>query len=244
VYCGGATLLAARDVRDKALELAADMLEANAVDLEISDGWISVRGDAAVGVSFADVARRANHEPHLLPEGAEAGLESTRRYEAPDPGTFSSTMHAAHVEVDPDTGEVTILRYAVVEDCGTIINPMIVEGQVHGGIVQGVGQALLENAVYDKETGQLISGSYMDYTMPRADDFCHFNVQLAKGTPCTHNPLGVKGCGEVGAIGSPPAVINAVIDALKSYGVTDITMPATPQRVWQAIHGASRQAAE
>jgi carbon-monoxide dehydrogenase large subunit len=123
-------------------------------------------------------------------------------------------------------------RFTAVDDFGNVVNPMIVEGQVHGGVAQGIGQALLEHGIYDEDSGQLLTGSYMDYAMPRADDFCHFNVETAKGTPCTHNPLGVKGCGEAGAIGSPPAVINAVCHAL---GVKDMPMPATPHTVWKTL---------
>lgn len=141
------------------------------------------------------------------------------------------------MEVDPDTGEVHIDRFVAVDDFGNIINPMIVEGQVHGGLGQGIGQALLEACVYD-ENGQLLTGSYMDYAMPRANDLPSFTVETAKGTPCTHNPLGVKGCGEAGAIGSPPALINAIVDALAPLGVKDIQMPATPHRVWQTIQAA------
>jgi aerobic carbon-monoxide dehydrogenase large subunit len=142
------------------------------------------------------------------------------------------------VEVDKQTGEVKIDRFTAVDDFGTIINPMIVEGQVHGGLVQGIGQALMENCVYDNETGQLLTGSFMDYAMPRAEDFPMFKVATTC-TPCTHNPLGTKGCGEAGAIGSPPAVINAVLDALAPLGVKDLDMPATPHRVWEAMNKGS-----
>jgi carbon-monoxide dehydrogenase large subunit len=127
---------------------------------------------------------------------------------------------------------VRVDRFSAVDDFGNVVNPMIVEGQVHGGLAQGIGQALLEHGIYDEHSGQLLTGSYMDYAMPRADDLPSFNVKTAKGTPCTHNPLGVKGCGEAGAIGSPPAVINAICDAL---GIADVPMPATPHNVWQAI---------
>jgi aerobic carbon-monoxide dehydrogenase large subunit len=139
------------------------------------------------------------------------------------------------VEIDKETGTVEVINFVAVDDVGRVINPMIVEGQVQGGVAQGIGQALLENAVYDKE-GQLLSGSMMDYTMPRADDLPNITVGT-EITLCTHNPLGVKGCGEVGAIGSPPAIINATIDALKQYNVRHINMPATAQTVWSIIHG-------
>ena len=139
--------------------------------------------------------------------------------------------------MDPATGVVRVDRFSAVDDFGTIINPMIVEGQVHGGLAQGIGQALLENCVYDRDSGQLLTGSFMDYAMPRADDLPDFKLGTVC-TPCTHNPLGTKGCGEAGAIGSPPAVINAVLDALHSLGVKDLDMPASPHRVWEAIDAA------
>jgi carbon-monoxide dehydrogenase large subunit len=141
--------------------------------------------------------------------------------------------------VDPDTGAARIARFTASDDFGNVINPMIVEGQVHGGLAQGIGQALLEGCVYDSD-GQLLTGSYTDYALPRAADLPSFRVDTVKGTPCTHNPLGVKGCGEAGAIGSPPAVMNAILDALAARGVTRLDMPATPYRVWQAIQAASR----
>ncbi|MBT8418078.1 MAG: molybdopterin-dependent oxidoreductase, partial [Silicimonas sp.] len=146
--------------------------------------------------------------------------------------------YACEVEVDPDTGKVEVMSFAAADDFGNVINPMIVEGQVHGGLTQGIGQALVEHAVYD-DTGQLLSGSYMDYTMPRATDVPMFDVDHSSVTACTHNPLGVKGCGEAGAIGSPPALVNAVIDALHSGGhkVEHIDMPLTPSRVWAAMKG-------
>jgi carbon-monoxide dehydrogenase large subunit len=141
------------------------------------------------------------------------------------------------VEIDPLTGVVRVDRFTACDDFGNVINPMIVEGQVHGGLAQGIGQALRENCTYDNESGQLLTGSYMDYAMPRADDFCQFTVETVKGTPCTHNPLGVKGCGEAGAIGSPPALINAVCHALS---LKDVPMPASPHNVWKAIQAAAR----
>ena len=144
--------------------------------------------------------------------------------------TFPAGSYVCEVEVDPKTGETTICSFTAVDDFGNIVNPMIVEGQVHGGLAQGLGQAMLESCVYDKETGQLLTGSYMDYAMPRADDLPSFKVDNCV-TPCSHNPLGVKGCGEAGAIGSPPALINAITDAL---GIRDLEMPATRERVWRA----------
>jgi len=172
-------------------------------------------------------------------EDIEPGLEETAFYD-PSNFTYPAGAYACEVEVDPDTGKVTIERFAAADDFGNVINPMIVSGQVHGGIAQGVGQALLEGCSYDQESGQLLTGSYMDYAMPRADDLPFYSVDHSCQTPCTHNPLGVKGCGEAGAIGSPPSVVNAVIDALHSGGkkVAHIDMPLTPDRVWNAINNA------
>ena len=150
--------------------------------------------------------------------------------------SFPAGCHICEVEVDPDSGVVEVVCFAAADDFGRVINPMIVEGQVHGGVVQGIGQALYEQAVYD-DAGQLMSGSLMDYCLPKADNVPDFKV-TTNVTPCTHNVLGVKGCGEAGAIGAPPAVINAVVDALSEYGVDDISMPATPQRVWEAMQAA------
>ncbi len=170
-------------------------------------------------------------------EDLEPGLEETAFY---DPGNFTypSGAYACEVEVDPETGKVTVENFTAVDDFGNVINPMIVTGQVHGGIGQGIGQALLENCAYD-DNGQLLSASYMDYAMPRASDLPFYTVDHSCNTPCTHNPLGVKGCGEAGAIGSPPTIVNAVINALHSAGhthVTHIDMPVSPARVWAAIN--------
>ncbi len=171
--------------------------------------------------------------PHNYPiEELEPGLDETSFYD-PKNFTFPGGCHVAEVEIDKDTGVVEVVNFVAVDDVGRVINPMIVEGQVQGGVAQGIGQALLEHAVYD-ESGQLLSGSMMDYTMPRADDLPNITVGT-EITLCTHNPLGVKGCGEVGAIGSPPAIINAIIDALKAYNVRHIDMPATPQKLWSII---------
>ena len=168
--------------------------------------------------------------PHDYPHDVlEPGLTEKAFYD-PANFTFPAGTHICEVEIDPDTGVVEIVQFVAVDDFGTIINPMIVEGQVHGGIAQGVGQALFEACVYD-ETGQLQTGSFMDYCMPRADDLPNFSLGMTT-TPCTHNPVGAKGCGEAGAIGSPPAVINAITHAV---GVRDISMPATPEKVWRAI---------
>jgi len=176
--------------------------------------------------------------PHKYPiDELEPGLDETAFYD-PKNFTYPSGCHIAEVEIDRDTGVVVLINLTAADDFGRIVNPMIVEGQVHGGLAQGIGQALLENCVYDKESGQLLSGSYNDYAMPRADDLPSFKV-ATNVTLCTHNPLGVKGCGEAGAIGAPAAVMNAVVDALAPLGITDLPMPATPQNVWRAIGRAA-----
>jgi len=176
--------------------------------------------------------------PHNYPlDKLEPGLNENAFYD-PTNFTFPAGSYVCEVEVDPDTGAVRIARFTASDDFGNVVNPMIVEGQVHGGLAQGIGQALLEGCVYNSD-GQLLTGSYSDYAMPRASDLPAFRVDTVKGTPCTHNPLGVKGCGEAGAIGSPPAVMNAILDALAARGVTSLDMPATPYRVWQAIQAAA-----
>jgi carbon-monoxide dehydrogenase large subunit len=230
VYCGGATILAARDVREKMLAIAADMLEASPDDLELAEGRFAVRGSASRAVEFDAVATRASHRPELLPEGIEPGLGSTRRYEAPDPGSFSSAMHAARVEIDPETGAVTVLDYAVVEDCGKIVNPMIVDGQIHGGVAQGVGGALLEHLVYD-ERGQLVTTSFMDYLLPTALEVPEMSIVHLE-SPSPHTLGGWKGMGEGGAINAPAAVVSAVNDALARGGAPPANhTPLTPEWV-------------
>jgi carbon-monoxide dehydrogenase large subunit len=233
--CGSAMVRAAEKVIRKAKKIAAHLLEASEADIELKDGKFSVAGTDKE-CAWGDVTLAA-YVPHNYPlEDIEPGLEETAFYD-PANFTYPSGAYACEVEVDPDTGKVTIEKFAAADDFGNVVNPMIVEGQVHGGIAQGIGQALLEAAVYD-ENGQLQSASYMDYAMPRADDLPFYIVDHSCCTPCTHNPLGVKGCGEAGAIGSPPAVVNAVIDALASGGknVPHIDMPLTPHRVWKAIN--------
>jgi carbon-monoxide dehydrogenase large subunit len=235
--CGSAVVRATEKIIAKAKKIAAHMLEAAADDLEFTDGQFTVKGTDK-SVSFGEVALKA-YIPHEFPiEDIEPGLEETAFYD-PANFTYPSGAYACEVEVDPDTGKVTIERFTACDDFGNVMNPMIVSGQVQGGVVQGIGQALLENTTYD-ENGQLLSASYMDYVMPRADDLPLIAVDHSDGTPCTHNPLGAKGCGEGGAIGSPPTVVNAVIDALQSGGknVTHIDMPLTPARVWAAMNNA------
>ncbi len=231
---GEAILRAANKIVDKGKKIAAHILEASEADIEFADGSYTVRGtDKAM--AFGEVALAA-YVPHNFPhETLEPGLEESAFYD-PLNFTFPGGCHVCEVDVDPDTGVVDVVNFTAVDDVGRVINPMIVEGQVHGGVTQGIGQALLENAVYD-ENGQLLSGSYMDYTMPRADDVPSYHVSTEE-TLCAHNSLGVKGVGEVGAIGSPPAVINAVVDALADKGVTDVPLPASPQNVWRALQEA------
>lgn len=234
--CGSAMVRATEKIINKAKKIAAHLMEASEADIEFKDGQFSVAGTDK-SVAWGDVTLAA-YVPHNYPlEEIEPGLEETAFYD-PANFTYPSGAYACEVEVDPETGKVTVERFAAADDFGNIINPMIVDGQVHGGIGQGIGQALLEQCVYD-ESGQLLTGSYMDYAMPRADDVPFYAVDHSCQTPCTHNPLGVKGCGEAGAIGSPPSVVNAVIDALQSGGhnITHIDMPVSPSRVWQAMQG-------
>ncbi|MFN3812854.1 MAG: xanthine dehydrogenase family protein molybdopterin-binding subunit [Roseateles asaccharophilus] len=228
---GGTAIVKAVDkVIAKGKKIAAHLLEASEGDIEFEGGEFKVAGTDKK-VPFASVALTA-YVPHNYPlDKLEPGLNENAFYD-PTNFTYPAGSYVCEVEVDPLTGVVRVDRFSAVDDFGNVVNPMIVEGQVHGGLAQGIGQALLEHGIYDEHSGQLLTGSYMDYAMPRADDLPSFNVKTAKGTPCTHNPLGVKGCGEAGAIGSPPAVINAICDAL---GISDVPMPATPHNVWQAI---------
>jgi carbon-monoxide dehydrogenase large subunit len=233
--CGSAVVRATEKIINKAKKIASHMLEASEADIELKDGVFSVSGTDK-SVSFGDVALKA-YIPHNYPlEDIEPGLEESAFYD-PANFTYPAGAYACEVEVDPETGSVKIAKFTAVDDFGNIINPMIVTGQVHGGLAQGIGQALMENCAYD-ENGQLLNASYMDYAMPRASDVPFYAVDHSCQTPCTHNPLGVKGCGEAGAIGSPPSVVNAVVDALQSAGhnVTHIDMPVSPSRVWAAMN--------
>ncbi len=238
---GGTAIVNAVDkIIAKGKKIAAHLLEASEADIEFENGEFRVAGTDKMK-PFAEIALTA-YVPHNFPlEELEPGLEETAFYD-PKNFTFPAGTYVCEVEIDPDTGTTEIVSFHASDDFGRIINPMIVEGQVHGGLVQGIGQALLEGCVYDTDSGQLISGSYMDYTMPRADDVPSFSVDTCV-TECTHNPLGVKGCGEAGAIGAPPAVMNAIIDALSDYNVRHLDMPATPNKIWSIIHKASAAAA-
>jgi len=235
---GGTAIVKALDkVIAKGRKIAAHLLEAAEADIEFGDGKFTVAGTDR-SKTFGEIALTA-YVPHNYPlDKLEPGLDETAFYD-PTNFTFPAGTHICEVEVDPDTGVVQVVNFSACDDFGNIVNPMIVEGQVHGGLAQGIGQALLEQCVYDQDTGQLLTGSYMDYAMPRADDLPSFKV-ATKVTPCTHNPLGAKGCGEAGAIGAPAALMNAVHDALSAAGVTYIDMPATPHRVWSALKSARR----
>ncbi|OYW10492.1 MAG: carbon monoxide dehydrogenase, partial [Rhodospirillales bacterium 12-71-4] len=237
---GGSAMDKAMDkIIAKGKRIAAHLMEASVEDVEFERGTFRVAGTDRTK-SLTDISLAA-YVPHNYPiDEIEPGLEETAFYD-PKNFTYPGGCHICEVEIDPDTGRTTVVNFTAVDDVGRVINPMIVEGQVQGGIAQGIGQALLEAAVYDA-SGQLLSGSFMDYTMPRAGDLPDVGV-ATHTTLCTHNPLGVKGCGEVGAIGSPPAVMNAVVDALRDYGVRHVEMPATPQKIWGIVN-AHRIAAE
>jgi carbon-monoxide dehydrogenase large subunit len=232
---GGAAIYnAMQKVIDKGKRIAAHLLEASEADIEFENGSFTVAGTDRAK-SFGEVALAA-YVPHDYPiEELEPGLDETAFYD-PKNFTFPAGTHIVEVEIDPETGTVELVQVTGVDDLGRIINPMIVAGQLHGGLAHGIGQALLEECLYD-ENGQLLTGSYLNYTMPRAADLPNFELGH-NTTLCTHNPLGVKGVGEVGSIGVCPAVINAVVDALAEYGVTHIDMSATPERVWRAIQSS------
>ena len=239
---GGAAMVKAMDkIIAKGKKIAAHLMEASVEDIEFKDGTFSVAGTDKTK-SLTDISMAA-YVPHNYPiEELEPGLDETAFYD-PKNFTYPAGCHICEVEIDPEVGTTAVVNFIAVDDVGRVINPMIVEGQVQGGVMQGIGQALLENAVYD-EQGQLVTGSFMDYTMPRAHDFPRM-TSSNEVTLCTHNPLGAKGCGETGAIGSPPAVINAVIDALRDYGVRHLDMPASPEKVWALIQANQpRMAAE
>jgi carbon-monoxide dehydrogenase large subunit len=236
IAVGGSALMKAIDkIIAKGKKIAAHLLEAADGDVEFKDGIFTVAGTDKKK-TISEVAFAA-YVPHNYPlDKLEPGLNEQAFYD-PANFTYPAGSHICEVEIDPQTGVTRVVNFTAVDDFGNVINPMIVEGQVHGGLAQGIGQALLEGCVYDAESGQLLTGSYMDYAMPRADNFPSFNVDT-RVTACTHNPLGVKGCGEAGAIGAPPAVINAITDAL---GIKDIAMPATSETVWRAWNTKGRK---
>ncbi len=224
---GVATLRATESVIEKGKEIAADKLEVAVADIEITGGAFRVVGTDRM-LTLAETVEAA---------GAD-GLSADDRFMGEVP-TFPNGCHVCEVEIDRETGVPAIVAYNVVDDFGTVVNPNLLRGQVHGGIGQGVGQAMTEKCVYDRESGQLVSGSLMDYCLPRADDLPGLAIALRDDVPCATNPLGIKGAGEAGAIGAPPAVINAIVDALSEFGVRHIDMPATPEAIWRAMRGAA-----
>ena len=232
VIGGLAVNAAVETVIDKAKPTAAELLEAAATDIEFAEGQFIVTGtDRGVGIFDVAAVAREGHG------GIGASPLEGRAQASSEASTYPNGFHVCEVEIDPETGALEVVAFTAVDDFGTVINPLLAAGQVYGGIAQGIGQALLENAVYDEETGQLLTGSFMDYAMPRASDLPMMDVSWNE-IPCRTNPLGVKGAGEAGSIGAPPAVINAIVNALAEYGITHIDMPATPERVWSAIHAA------
>ncbi len=232
---GGAALKLALDViKEKAMKIAAHQWEASPADVEYRDGKIMVKGDPSKAMTTAEAGFLA-FMGDKLPPGLEPGLDATRRFEPPN-FVYPFGTHICVVEIDPQTGSTKILRYLATDDCGKVINPMIVDGQVHGGLAQGIAQALFEEVVYD-ENGQLLTGTLLDYAVPRADQLLNFELDHTV-TPTDVNPLGVKGVGEAGTIGSTPAVVNAVMDALAPFGITHIDMPLKPEKIWNAIQKA------
>ena len=231
---GSAALMMAADkVVEKGREIAAHLLEAAAADIEFADGAFTVAGtDRSIAL---DAVVKTAFNPAALPDGLEPGLVAQAAYKGTQP-SYPNGCHACEVEIDPETGTVRILNYVVVDDFGVVLNPLLVKGQVHGGVAQGAGQILLEEALYDGD-GQLLTASFMDYGMPRADDLCNFEVK-PNPVPTATNPLGVKGVGEAGTVGAMPAVMNAIMDALAPLGIRDIAMPASPPRIWAAIRAA------
>lgn len=235
---GSAIAVAADKIVEKGRKIAAHMMEAAEEDVGFANGVYSISGTDRQ-MTITEIATAANLG-HVLPDGVEPGLNESAFYD-PSNFAYSNGGHVVEIEIDRDTGVIEFQRYHVVDDIGTVINPMIVHAQIHGGLAQGIGQALTESAAYDPDSGQILAGSFLDYGMPRADDLINFTGELDESQPCTHNPLGAKGCGESGSIGSPAALVSAVLDALGPLGVTDIEMPLTPLCIWNAIQkGKSR----
>lgn len=233
---GGVSILrAAKKVVAKGKVIASHLLQTGEANVEFANG-IYTATDSSASISISEVAMAA-HDPEKLPDGMDQGLDEKERYDRGPTNNYPNGAHVAEVEIDPETGVIEVVRYSAIDDSGVIINPMLFHGQVHGAIAQGLGQALCEHTVYDDDTGQFLSGSFMDYCMPRATMIPDLNVG-SNEVPCTTNDLGVKGAGEGGCCGAPPAIVNAALDALKDLGVTDLAMPLTPMRVWQAIQAA------
>ena len=234
---GGASAdAAAQKLIAKGRRIAAHLLEAAEADVDFADGVFRISGtDREIGI---EAVARAAFNPAQLPEDVEPGFAESGHFTPPAP-TFPNGCHVCEVEIEPETGRVEIVRYLVVDDFGNVVNPLLLRGQVQGGVAQGVGQAMLERTVYDPETGQLVTGSLTDYALPRAEDLpaIEFSYNVV---PCRTNPLGLKGAGEAGAIGAPPALVNAIVDALSPLGIEHIDMPVTPERLWQAIHATEK----
>jgi aerobic carbon-monoxide dehydrogenase large subunit len=237
VIGGSALFLAADKVIAKGKKIAAHLLEAGDHDIEFVDGSFRVVGTDK-SLTMKQVAIAA-FQPPRLPRDVEIGLYENATY-LPEKDTFPNGCHVCEVEIDPDTGEVKLDRYAVVDDVGTVMNPIGLKGQIHGGVAQGVGQILMERVVWDRESGQLYTASFMDYAMPRFDTMCNVEIK-SNPVPTKFNPLGAKGAGEAGTVGAMPVVMNAVIDALNELGVRELDMPATSDRVWAAIENAARR---
>jgi aerobic carbon-monoxide dehydrogenase large subunit len=234
VIGGSALWMAADKVIAKGKRIAAHLLEVADIDIEFTDGNFTVTGTDR-RINIADVAR-ASFQAGRLPPGLEGGLYETGTF-APDDNTYPNGCHICEVEIDPDTGALEIVRYVVIDDVGTVVNPIGLKGQIHGGVAQGLGQAVMEQVVYDRASGQNLTGSFMDYSMPRADTMPYMEI-TSNPVPTKRNPLGAKGAGEAGTVGALPAIINAVIDALSPLGVKSLDMPATSARIWQAIRDA------
>ncbi|MEO8559297.1 MAG: molybdopterin cofactor-binding domain-containing protein, partial [Rhodospirillales bacterium] len=239
---GNAIVQASDEVIKRGKDVASHALEAAVADIEFSEGSFSIAGTDR-SIRLLDLVRQMREGTIKGPkELMDKGLNEEQIFTRAAP-TFPNGCHICEIEIDGDTGMAEVVNYSVCDDFGKVINPMIVNGQVHGGIVQGLGQALMEDGVYDNDSGQLLAGSFMDYAMPRADNMPNFNLKMNE-VLCRTNPLGVKGCGEAGTVGALAAAINAVVDALKPYGVHHVDMPATQQRLWQIVNAGKKQAAE
>jgi aerobic carbon-monoxide dehydrogenase large subunit len=244
---GSAVLLAAQSVREKALQLAAHILEAAPTDLVLADGKVMVQGVPARSIELGELARLVEAQPDLIererPNPANGvpveGLAAWREFAQPSP-SFASGAHLAVVEVEAETGEIQILTYVAVDDCGRVLNHYLAEAQMHGGLAQGISQALYEEVIYDEESGQLLTGTLMDYTLPLAKQLPNFVTDFVE-TPSPTNPLGAKGVGEAGCVGGPPAVVNAVLDALSPFGIKTVDMPLRPEKIWAAVQNAQRE---
>jgi carbon-monoxide dehydrogenase large subunit len=230
--CGGSAFFeASNKIIAKAKRIAAHALKVGEEDIKFEDGLFSSPKTNQT-ITIQEIARDAAN-PAKLPKDIEPGLAETAIYRG-EFENFPNGCHVCEVEIDPETGKVEIVRYSVVDDVGTVMNPLLLYGQIHGGVVQGIGQVLKEDIRYDADSGQLLTGSFMDYAMPRAHDFCEFEVH-SNPVPTKTNPLGIKGAGEAGSVGALPAVANALVDALSEFGVRHIEMPATPEKIWRAM---------